>query len=42
MTAARGHYVSKKFCTPQVEEERKEAEGNPNGVTYAVAVKTDL
>ena len=42
MTAARGHYVSKEFCTPEVEEEREEAEGNPNGVTYAVAVKTDV
>ena len=42
MTAARGHYVSKEFCTLEVEEEREEAEGNPNGVTYAVAVKTDV
>ena len=42
MTAARGHYVSKEFCTPEVEEERKEAEGNPNVVVYAVAVKTDV
>ena len=25
MTAARGHYVSKEFCTPEVEEEREEA-----------------
>ena len=42
MTAAQGHYLSKEFCTPEVEEERKEAEGNPNGVEYAVAVKTDV
>ena len=42
MTAARGHYVSKEFCTPEVEEEREEAKGNPNGVVYAVAVKTDV
>ena len=28
--------------TPEVEEEREEAEGNPNGVIYAVAVKTDV
>ena len=26
------------FCTLEVEEEREEAEGNPNGVVYAVAV----
>ena len=38
----RGHHVSKEFCTPEVEEERKEAEGNPNSVVYAVAVKTDV
>ena len=25
-----------------MEEEREEAEGNPNGVVYAVAVKTDV
>ena len=42
MTAARGHYVSKEFFTPEVEEEREEAEGNPNGIVYAVAVKTDV
>ena len=42
MTAARGHYVSKEFCTPEVEEEREEAEGNPNGIVYAVTVKTDV
>ena len=42
MTAERGHYVSKEFCTPEVEEEREEAVGNPNGVVYAVAVKTDV
>ena len=42
MTAAQGHYVSKEFCTPEVEEEREEAKGNPNGVVYAVAVKTDV
>ena len=30
------------FCTLEVEEEREEAEGNPNGVVYAVAVKTDV
>ena len=30
------------FCTPEVEEEREDAEGNPNGVVYAVAVKTDV
>ena len=29
------------FCTPEVEE-REEAEGNPNSVVYAVAVKTDV
>ena len=34
MTAARGHYQSKEFCTLEVEEEREEAEGNPNGVVY--------
>ena len=39
--AARSHYVSKEFCTPEVEE-REEAENNPNGVLYAVAVKTDV
>ena len=42
MTAARGHYVSKEFCTPEVEKEREEAKCNPNGVVYAVAVKTDV
>ena len=31
-----------RVCTSEVEEERKEAEGNPNGVVYAVAVKTDV
>ena len=25
-----------------MEEEREEAEGNPNGIAYAVAVKTDV
>ena len=30
------------FCTPEVEEDGEEAEGNPNGVVYAVAVKTDV
>ena len=42
LTAARGHHVSKEFCTPEVEEEREEAEGNPNGVIYAIAVITDV
>ena len=36
------HHVSKEFCTPEVEEEHKEAKGNSNGVAYAVAVKTDV
>ena len=40
--AARSHCVSKEFCTPEVEEEREEAEDNLNGVLYAVAVKTDV
>ena len=26
MTAVQGHYVSKEFCTLEVEEEREEAE----------------
>ena len=30
------------FCTLEVEEEREEAEGNSNGIVYAVAVKTDV
>ena len=34
--------TDKEFCTPEVEEESEEAEGNPNGVLYAVAVKTDV
>ena len=42
LTAAQGHYISKEFCTPEVEEERKEAVGNPNSIVYAVAVKTDV
>ena len=41
-SSARTEYVSKEFCTPEVEEESEEAEGNPNGVLYAVAVKTDV
>ena len=39
---AKTDYVSKEFCTSEVEEESEEAEGNPNGVLYAVAVKTDV
>ena len=44
MTAEQGHYVSKEFWIPEVEEEREEFEavGNPNGVVHAVAVKTDV
>ena len=42
LTAARGHYAFKEFRTPEVEEEREGAEDNPNGVVYAVAVKTDV
>ena len=42
LTAARGHYVSKEFCTPEVEEEREEAVDNLNGVVYVVAVKNDV
>ena len=42
LTAVRGHHISIEFWTPEVEEESKEAEGNPNGVLYAVAVKTDI
>ena len=42
LTAAQGHHVSKEFCTQEVEEEREEAKGNPNGVVYAIAVKTDV
>ena len=38
----RGHHVSKEFCTPEVEEEREEAKGNPNGIVYVIAVKTDV
>ena len=41
-SSAKTNYVSKEFCTPEVEEESEEAEGNPNGVLYAVAVKTDV
>ena len=41
MTAARGHYVPKQFWTLEVEEECKEAEGNPNHIN-TVAVKTDV
>ena len=41
-SSARTDYVSKEFCTPEVEEESEEAEGNPNGVLYAFAVKTDV
>ena len=41
-SAARGHHVFIEFCTPEVEEEHEEVEGNPNGVLYAVAVKTDV
>ena len=37
-----GHHVSKDFCTPEVEEEREEADGNPNGVICVVAVKTGV
>ena len=42
LTAARGNHVFKEFCTLEVEEEREKAVGNPNGVVYAVAVKTDV
>ena len=41
-SSARTDYVSKEFCTPEVEEESEEAEGNPNGILYAVAVKADV
>ena len=41
-SSARTDYVSKEFCTPEVEEESEEAESNPNGILYAVAVKTDV
>ena len=42
LTAARGHYAFKEFRTPEVEDEREEAVGNPNGFEYAVAVKNDV
>ena len=32
----------KEFRTPEVEEESKEAIGNPNSIIYAVAVRTDV
>ena len=41
-SSARTDYVSEEFCTPEVEEESEEAEGNLNGILYAVAVKTDV
>ena len=41
-SSARTDYVSKEFCTPEVEEESEEAKSNPNGILYAVAVKTDI
>ena len=31
-----------RVCTPEVEEEREKVVGNPNGVVYAVTVKTDV
>ena len=37
----RGH-KRQQICQKEAEEERKEAECNPNGVVYAVAVKTDV
>ena len=41
-SSARTDYITKQFCTSEVEKDRAKAVGNPNGVVYAVAVKTDI